>query len=203
MNNASRTFRMVAGVDEVGRGPLAGPVVAAAVVLDARRPIAGLRDSKALSEPRRVALAREVRRHALGFAVGFATVEEIDRLNILQASLLAMERAVARLPITPDVILVDGNRAPAFANLPGWVTVEAIVRGDATVPAISAASIVGKVCRDRLLRRMHRRFPQYDFASNKGYPTAAHLQALEQFGVTEVHRMSFAPVRRIVSEGSA
>jgi ribonuclease HII len=203
MSNASRTFRMVAGVDEVGRGPLAGPVVAAAVVLDARRPIAGLRDSKALSEPRRVALAREVRRHALGFAVGFATVEEIDRLNILQASLLAMERAVARLPITPDVILVDGNRAPAFANLPGWVTVEAIVRGDATVPAISAASIVGKVCRDRLLRRMHRRFPQYDFASNKGYPTAAHLQALEQFGVTEVHRMSFAPVRRIVSEGSA
>jgi ribonuclease HII len=179
MNNASRTFRMVAGVDEVGRGPLAGPVVAAAVVLDARRPIAGLRDSKALSEPRRVALAREVRRHALGFAVGFATVEEMDD------------------------ILVDGNRAPAFANLPGWVTVEAIVRGDATVPAISAASIVGKVCRDRLLRRMHRRFPQYDFASNKGYPTAAHLQALEQFGVTEVHRMSFAPVRRIVSEGSA
>jgi ribonuclease HII len=190
---------VVAGVDEVGRGPLAGPVVAAAVVLDARRPIAGLRDSKALSESRRVELAREVRRHSIGFAIGFATVEEIDRLNILQASLLAMERAVARLPIVPDLILVDGNRPPRFADLPPAVRIETVVRGDATVPEISAASIIGKVCRDRLLRRMHRRFPEYGFASNKGYPTATHLQALERFGVTEVHRLSFAPVRRILS----
>jgi ribonuclease HII len=191
---------IVAGVDEVGRGPLAGPVVAAAVVLDARNPIPGLRDSKALSESTRVALAREVRRHALGFALGFATVEEIDRLNILHAALLAMERAVARLPMTPDTILVDGNRAPAFATLPPATRIETIVRGDATVPEISAASIIGKVCRDRLLRRLHRRYPQYGFDSNKGYPTATHIEALERYGPTELHRASFAPVRRVMDE---
>jgi ribonuclease HII len=188
---------VVAGVDEVGRGPLAGPVVAAAVILDPARPIQGLCDSKLLSAPRRVCLAGEIRRNALAFSLGCADPDEIDALNVLRASLLAMERAVARLKVCPERILVDGNRAPGFAAADRRYSVEAIVRGDQSVPSISAASILAKVCRDRLMRRWHRRFPGYGFDRNKGYPTPAHLAGLEREGPCAIHRASFAPVRRL------
>jgi ribonuclease HII len=188
---------IVAGVDEVGRGPLAGPVVAAAVVLDPAHPVEGLRDSKALSSRRRRVLARAIRCSARAFAIGFATVEEIDRLNILQASLLAMERALDRLGLDPDIVLVDGNRAPAAWATRRSLEVQTVVHGDRSVPEISAASIIGKVCRDRLLDRWHRRYPEYGFERNKGYATAQHLDAISAHGITPIHRRSFAPVRRI------
>jgi ribonuclease HII len=183
----------IAGVDEAGRGPLAGPVLAAAVILDAQRPIAGLADSKALSARRRGELADMIRERALAWALGSASVEEIDRLNILHASLLAMQRAVQALGLAPDEAWVDGNRAPALA-----CRVQTIVRGDASVPAISAASILAKVARDAELVALDARFPLYGFAQHKGYPTPAHLAALAAHGASPAHRRSFAPVRRVL-----
>jgi len=184
---------LIAGVDEVGRGPLAGPVVAAAVILDPARPIAGLADSKQLSASRREQLAAEIRAKALAWALGRAEVAEIDRINILHAALLAMQRAVAALSIAPERALVDGNRCPALA-----CPCQAIIKGDATVPAISAASILAKVARDAELRQLHDRYPQYDFARHKGYPTAAHLDALRRHGPCPEHRRSFAPVLAVL-----
>lgn len=181
----------VAGVDEAGRGPLAGPVVAAAVILDAARPVTGLRDSKLLSPERRNALAVHIRQDALAWAVAWADHEEIDRLNILQATLLAMARAVTALAVNPLQVLVDGNRCPEVPY-----PVLAVVRGDQLVPAISAASILAKVERDAAMERMDRLFPVYGFAVHKGYPTADHIAALECHGACSVHRRSFAPVRQ-------
>jgi len=181
---------LVAGVDEAGRGPLAGPVVAAAVILDDLRTIKGLADSKLLSPRRRERLADEVRAHALCCAIGSASVQEIDRLNILQATLLAMARAVAGLRLLPQRVVVDGNRVPALA-----MPVAAIVKGDARVAAISAASILAKVERDRLCLELHARFPDYGFDAHKGYPTAEHLAALRRHGPCDEHRRSYAPVR--------
>jgi ribonuclease HII len=190
----------VCGVDEAGRGPLAGPVVAAAVVLDRRRPIDGLRDSKLLTELQRARLAGEIRRKAKAFAVGFASHLEIDGINILQASLLAMERAVLRLDLVPELVRVDGRQIPSFHERARLYRAEPIVDGDNLLPEISAASILAKVCRDRLMRRVHRRYPQYGFAQNKGYATAEHLRALEQFGPCAIHRATFAPVREVGAE---
>lgn len=181
---------LVAGVDEAGRGPLAGPVVAAAVILDDLRPIRGLADSKALSAARREALAEQIRAHALCCAVAQASVEEIDRLNILQATMLAMRRAVEALRLRPGKVLVDGNRLPALG-----VRAEAIIRGDAKVAAISAASILAKVHRDRLCLQLHEAWPHYGFAEHKGYPTPEHLAALRAHGACAAHRRSFGPVR--------
>lgn len=183
--------RRVAGVDEVGRGPLAGDVVAAAVILDPSRPIAGLADSKKLSAKRREALAEQIRVTALSWCVARASVAEIDSLNILQASLLAMQRAVAGLTPPPDFCQIDGNKLPAGLPCPA----ETIVGGDAKVAAIGAASILAKVQRDQELVELDRRFPQYGFARHKGYPTPEHLAALAEHGATEQHRRSFAPVR--------
>ena len=190
---AAVDLELAAGVDEAGRGPLAGPVVAAAVILDRARPIDGLDDSKALSAARREALAVLIRTDARAWALGMASVEEIDRLNILQASLLAMQRAVQGLAVAPRLALVDGNRAPRLACL-----VHTVVGGDALVPAISAASILAKVERDALMVALDAQYPQYGFAGHKGYPTAAHVAALARHGVSPVHRRSFAPVRRVL-----
>ena len=190
----------VCGVDEAGRGPLAGPVVAAAVVLDRSQPIEGLRDSKLLTELQRVRLAAEIRRKAKAFAVGFATHQEIDGINILQASLLAMERAVLRLRLVPELVRVDGRQIPAFHEHARLYRAEPIIDGDNLVPEISAASILAKVCRDRLMRRLHRRYPQYGFDQNKGYGTAEHLRALATFGPCAIHRATFAPVREVGAE---
>lgn len=194
---------LVAGVDEAGRGPLAGPVVAAAVILDASRPIAGLRDSKTLSERRRTRLAREIRRNAVAFSLGAAAPDEVDELNVLWAAMLAMERAVLGLAVQPDLVCVDGNRVPLFRTHPGRYRTEAVVRGDQSVPCISAASILAKVCRDRLMRRWHRAFPGYGFDRNKGYPTREHIDALARLGPCVIHRMSFAPVERDSGRRSA
>lgn len=185
----------IAGVDEVGRGPLAGDVVAAAVILDPHQPIAGLRDSKRLSAARREELALAIRAHALAWSVARATVEEIDRLNILQASLLAMKRAVEALQPQPGYVLVDGNRLPQWSY-----AAEPVVKGDNRVPAIAAASILAKVQRDAELVELEERYPGYGFAAHKGYPTAAHLSALRELGVTPAHRRSFAPVRALLGE---
>lgn len=182
---------LIAGVDEAGRGPLAGPVVAAAVILDPSQPIEGITDSKALSATRREALATQIRATALAWAVGQADVAEIDKLNILQASLLAMQRAVQQLVIKPDQILVDGKFCP-IVEMPA----KAIVRGDKTVLSISAASILAKVNRDAEMLEWDKQYPQYGFARHKGYPTRAHKAALAEYGVTPLHRRSFAPVRR-------
>lgn len=179
-----------AGVDEAGRGPLAGPVVAAAVVLDARAPIAGLADSKVLSPRRREALFDAVCARSLAWSIGLASAQEIDRLNILQATFLAMQRAVDGLAIRPDGVLVDGNRLPSWS-----VPARAVVGGDALEPCISAASILAKVHRDRLCLELHRRYPVYGFDVHKGYPTAQHRQALAEHGPCAEHRLSFAPVR--------
>lgn len=181
---------LLAGVDEAGRGPLAGPVVAAAVILDPRMPIQGLADSKVLSPARRERLYDEICAKALCLHVAQAEVEEIDRLNILQATMLAMQRAVEGLRLRPQNVLVDGNRLPVLK-----VPASAIVKGDAKVPAISAASILAKVHRDRLCAAMHAQFPVYGFDSHKGYPTAAHVAALREHGPCAAHRRSFAPVR--------
>jgi ribonuclease HII len=185
----------VCGVDEAGRGPLAGPVVAAAVVLDRGNPIEGLRDSKLLTELQRVRLGIEIRTKAKAFAVAAASHVEIDGINILQASLLAMERAVFRLGIVPDVVRVDGRQIPWFHERARLYRAEPVVDGDNLLPEISAASILAKVCRDRLMRRLHRRYPQYGFDQNFGYATAEHLDALEKFGPCAIHRATFAPVR--------
>jgi ribonuclease HII len=186
-----------AGVDEAGRGPLAGPVVAAAVILPAQGEIDGLADSKSLSAPQRERLVAEIRRTAMAWGVAAASVAEIDRFNILQASLLAMRRAVARLAVIPHLALVDGNQCPKL-----MLPMRAIVNGDALVPAISAASIMAKVYRDHVMERLHRRYPQYGFASHKGYATAAHLRALRKFGPCPLHRRSFAPVRELLLQPS-
>lgn len=180
----------IAGIDEVGRGPLAGPVIAAAVILNDNSPIIGLADSKQLSEKRRVELAEQIRQRALAWALGRAEVEEIDKINILQASLLAMQRAVAQLAIVPDYALVDGKHCPQLS-----CQVRAIVGGDKTVPAISAASIIAKVTRDKEMVAMEDLYPGYGFAAHKGYPTRAHREALQRLGITPIHRRSFAPVR--------
>lgn len=180
----------MAGVDEAGRGPLAGPVVAAAVILDERQPIEGLADSKTLTALRRERLYDEIRAKALCCAIGEASVEEIDRLNILKATLLAMQRAVQGLRLKPVRVLVDGNQLPVLD-----VLAEAVVKGDALVPAISAASILAKVHRDRWCGQIHAQFPQYGFDAHKGYGTAAHLEALRLHGACAWHRQSFAPVR--------
>lgn len=188
---------LVAGVDEAGRGPLAGPVVAAAVILDDLKPIKGLADSKQLTALRRERLYDEIRAKALCCSIAQASVEEIDQLNILQATMLAMRRAVLGLRLKPTKVLVDGNRLPALD-----VLAEAIVSGDALVPCISAASILAKVTRDRLLRELHLQHPEYGFDRHKGYGTADHLRALQTHGALPVHRRSFAPVARALARVS-
>ena len=184
---------LTAGVDEAGRGPLAGPVIAAAVILDPRQPIAGLADSKKLTEKQRDKLFDEIRHKALAWSVARSRVSEIDSINILQASLLAMQRAVAKLPVAPSLVLVDGNICPKFD-----CEARAIIKGDQTEPAISAASIVAKVLRDRLMLMLDKYYPEYQFAKHKGYPTAAHVQALQRVGVSRVHRLTFGPVAALL-----
>ena len=185
---------VVCGVDEAGRGPLAGPVMAAAVILDRSQPIEGLADSKQLSESKRDELATLIRSRARAWAVAWATVDEIDTLNILQATLLAMSRAVTGLRVAPELVLVDGVQCPRLN-----CRSRAVVRGDASVPEISAASILAKVARDAEMLNLHQRHPQYGFDRHKGYPTAAHLAALRTHGASQVHRRSFGPVRDILN----
>jgi ribonuclease HII len=194
----SEAIRLICGVDEAGRGPLAGPVYAAAVILNPARRIRGLDDSKQLSERVRDVLAPRIKERALAWAVAFATVEEIDRLNIYWATMLAMQRAVAALNAVPHEVLVDGNRCPKLDH-----PVRAIVGGDATVRCISAASILAKTERDAEMKRQHERFPQYGFGQHKGYGTPEHLAALQQHGPCELHRRSFAPVRTLLSDEPA
>ncbi|MCZ8173899.1 MAG: ribonuclease HII [Burkholderiaceae bacterium] len=189
---------LIAGVDEAGRGPLAGPVVAAAVILDELQPIRGLADSKALTALKRERLFDEIRARALCCSVAQASVDEIDRLNILQATMLAMRRAIDGLRLTPHRVVVDGNRVPVLP-----MPVAAVVKGDAKVAAISAASILAKVTRDRLCVELHARFPNYGFDGHKGYPTPEHLAALREHGPCPEHRRSYAPVRACLGTGDA
>ena len=181
---------VIAGVDEVGRGPLCGAVVTAAVILDPARPIAGLNDSKKLSEKKRDALFDEIKEKALAWAIGRCEVEEIDKLNILQATMVAMQRAVAGLSVKPTLVLVDGNRTPDFG-----IPARAEVKGDGRIAEISAASILAKVVRDREMVELDKQYPGYGIAGHKGYPTKAHMEALKTLGVTPIHRRSFKPVR--------
>lgn len=185
---------LLCGVDEAGRGPLAGAVYAAAVILDPERPIPGLADSKTLSEKKRDFLAVEIRTHALAWAIASASVEEIDRINILQATFVAMQRAYSQLEIQPDYVMVDGNRLPKL-NCPG----EAVVQGDLLVAEISAASILAKVARDEEMSTLDKLYPGYEFAIHKGYPTKQHLTALQRLGITPQHRLSFAPVKKLLA----
>lgn len=187
-------FTLIAGVDEVGRGPLVGAVVTAAVILDPANPITGLNDSKKLSEKKRLLLVDEIKAKALSWSLGRAEVHEIDTLNILHATMLAMERAVAGLHIQPEWVLIDGNRIPD--GLKGRAT--AVVKGDSLVPEISAASILAKVARDAEMTALHQLHPQYNFAAHKGYPTAEHLAAIQQYGILAEHRRSFRPVRELL-----
>ncbi len=189
---------VICGVDEAGRGPLAGPVVAAAVILDPARPIVGLRDSKKLSEAQRDALALEIKEKALAWSVAQCSESEIDTHNILQATMLAMRRAVEGLSIQPSLALIDGNRCPVMS-----IRSEAIVKGDDKVPAISAASILAKTARDHLLMALHEQYPQYALDQHKGYPTALHLARLKQYGVSPIHRRSYAPVRNLLNEAQS
>lgn len=184
---------VICGVDEAGRGPLAGAVYAAAVILDPARPIDGLRDSKKLTELRRESLAEEIRAKSLAWSIAYCTEAEIDELNILQASMLAMRRAVEALSVVPTLALIDGNRCPVMK-----VRSEAIVQGDDKVAAISAASILAKTARDASLRLLHEQYPQYAFDQHKGYPTSLHLERLRLHGVSPVHRKSYAPVRELL-----
>ena len=186
-------LKYIAGVDEVGRGPLAGAVVAAAVILDPENPIEGLRDSKKLTESRREVLFEEIQSKALACALGRAEVEEIDDINILQASMLAMQRAILALEIVPEHVLVDGNRCPK--NIP---PATAVVKGDDRVDVIAAASIIAKVTRDRELVELDKVYPGYGLARHKGYPTKVHIDALQELGVTEIHRRTFGPVKKIL-----
>ena len=185
--------QMICGVDEAGRGPLAGAVFAAAVILDPAHPIAGLRDSKKLSEAKRDLLAIEIKKHALAWCIAEASETEIDQLNILQATMLAMQRAVLGLSVTPELALIDGNRCP---HLP--MAAQAIVKGDDKVEAISAASILAKTARDAALMALHVQYPQYAFDQHKGYPTALHLERLREHGISPVHRLTYAPVRALL-----
>ncbi|MGD8789243.1 MAG: ribonuclease HII [Burkholderiales bacterium] len=194
--NAGR--QLICGVDEAGRGPLAGDVFASCVILDPSRPIAGLADSKKLTVSRREALAGLIRQHALAWSVASASVDEIDRLNILHASMLAMQRAVEMLDLKPALVMVDGNRCPELAY-----PSRAVVRGDATVEQISAASILAKVARDAYMLQLHVQYPVYGFDRHKGYPTKDHIAALRQHGPSPVHRRSFAPVRDLGANSSA
>jgi len=186
---------LIAGVDEVGRGPLAGAVVAAAVILDPKNPIDGLTDSKKLTANKRELLSNEIKSKALSWALGRAEVEEIDRVNILNASLLAMKRAVESLSRQPEHCLIDGNKCPDLR-----CTAEAIVKGDLKEPAISAASIIAKVARDNEMAKYDEVYPGYGFAKHKGYPTRAHMESLQMLGVTSIHRKSFAPVKKIIDK---
>ncbi|MGF1614581.1 MAG: ribonuclease HII [Gammaproteobacteria bacterium] len=186
-------MELVAGVDEAGRGPLAGPVFAAAVIFDGKAPVQGVRDSKQLTPRRREQLAERIAAQALAWAIGYATAEEIDALNVLQSSLLAMGRAVRGLTPVPHRVLVDGRQCPALA-----VPVQGIVKGDALVPVISAASILAKVARDREMLALHEIYPQYGFAQHKGYPTSAHLAALRRYGPCPIHRRTFRPVQALL-----
>ncbi|URL03048.1 ribonuclease HII [Avibacterium sp. 20-126] len=188
-------YELIAGVDEVGRGPLVGAVVTAAVILDPNNPIEGLTDSKKLSHKKRLALAEEIKQKAKAWALGRAEPEEIDELNILHATMLAMQRAVNQLNITPHFVLVDGNRIP---SLP--MPAQAVVKGDSLVAEISAASILAKVARDLEMEELDKRYPQYAFAQHKGYPTKLHLEKLAEHGVLPEHRRSFAPVRKLITE---
>lgn len=181
------------GADEAGRGPIAGPVFAAAVILDPDHPIAGLKDSKKLSEHRRDELALEIKHYAKAWAIAECSIEEIDELNILHASMLAMKRAIESLSIKPELALIDGNRCPKLA-----IAAKAIVKGDDKVPAISAASILAKTARDAVMLDLHRQYPEYGFDRHKGYPTAYHLEQLGIHGVSPVHRKTYAPVRKIL-----
>lgn len=183
------TQRIIAGVDEAGRGPLAGPVIAAAVILNPEKPIEGLTDSKLLSEKMRETLFKMITERVIAYAVGRAEVAEIDNINILQATLLAMQRAVAGLAVTPHLALIDGNKAPILA-----CEVKTIIQGDLLEPAISAASIIAKVTRDREMIMLDREFPQYGFAKHKGYGTKEHIAALKKFGASPIHRKTFEPV---------
>ncbi len=189
-------MELTAGIDEAGRGPLAGPVVAGAVILDPARPIEGLADSKKLTEARRDRLYDLILERALAWAVGRAEVEEIDRINILHASMLAMRRCAEALEPRPRLALVDGNRCP---NL--FCDTQAVVRGDSLIPEISAGSIIAKVTRDRLMRQLDRDYPGYGFARHKGYPTKMHLEALRRQGISPVHRRSFGPIRALAEGG--
>ena len=185
---------LLAGVDEVGRGPLAGPVVAAAVILDKAKPIPGLKDSKKLTHKKREQLADSIKQQALAWSLGRAEVEEIDSINILQASLLAMQRAVEALSIAPTCIAVDGLHTPAVN-----CEAHAVIKGDSLVAAISAASIIAKVARDREMVEMDKHYPGYGFASHKGYPTRLHIDSLSRLGVTPIHRRSFSPVAKYIA----
>ena len=195
MDEPSRTH-LIAGIDEAGRGPLAGPVIAAAVILDPRYRIEGLADSKQLTEKQRNYLFQKIRQHALAWSVARATVAEIEQINILHASLLAMQRAASKLRIVPQLALVDGNFCPDL-----FCEAKAIVRGDESEPSISAASIVAKVLRDRLMLMLDRKYPQYGFAQHKGYATAQHVQAIKRHGVCRIHRRTFAPVMDVLTKG--
>jgi ribonuclease HII len=186
--------KLVAGVDEAGRGPLAGSVVAAAVIMDLSQPIAGLTDSKKLTAVKRAKLEIEIKRTAVAWAIAEASIEEIDDINILHASMLAMRRAVLTLKTCPDIVLVDGNREPDLADF----EVHAIVKGDLTEPCISAASVLAKEYRDRQMRELDLLYPQYKFAKHKGYPTQLHRDLLIQHGISPVHRRSFKPVRDLL-----
>lgn len=188
---------LIAGVDEAGRGPLAGPVVAAAVILPAHHGIVGLADSKVLGAARRAVLCEEIIKHALAYGIGLASVAEIDEVNIYHATFLAMQRAVRALAIAPDRALIDGNVCPVLP-----CTAEAIVKGDAKVPVISAASILAKVTRDRIMDALHVEFPRYGFAQHRGYPTKAHVAALARHGPCVVHRRSFRPVAALLGSGA-
>ena len=189
----SDEYRWVCGVDEAGRGPLAGPVFAACVILDPASPIDGLADSKTLTEEKRNRLTLAIKAHSIAWAIGFSSVREIERLNILQASLLAMKRAIGKLQVAPARVLVDGNHSPRLK-----FPVTTIVRGDSLVPEISAASILAKTARDAEMVALHRRFPHYGFDQHKGYSTERHLAALKIHGVSVVHRRSFVPVRDLM-----
>lgn len=188
----------IAGVDEVGRGPLVGDVVTAAVILDPDNPIEGLMDSKKLSEKKRALLAKEIKEKATAWSVGRASPEEIDTLNILHATMLAMQRAVQGLSVLPDYVLVDGNRSPSFANDQGAIKSEAVVKGDDRVVEISAASILAKVTRDEEMIALDKIYPEYGFAKHKGYPTKVHLEKIIELGVLDCYRQSFKPVARVL-----
>ncbi|MGF1696929.1 ribonuclease HII [Vibrio lamellibrachiae] len=186
-------YQLIAGVDEVGRGPLVGDVVTAAVILDPNNPIEGLNDSKKLSEKKRLALLPEIKEKALAWSVGRCSPEEIDELNILQATMVAMQRAVSGLSTKPDLTLIDGNKVPKLE-----MDAQAVVKGDLRVAEISAASIIAKVVRDQEMEELDKRHPQFGFAKHKGYPTKAHLAAIEEFGVIKGYRKSFKPVKRVL-----
>lgn len=190
---SSDNFPLIAGIDEVGRGCIVGPVITAAVILDPAKPIHGLTDSKKLSEKKRLVLAEQIKASAICWAIGRAEASEIDRINILQATLVAMQRAFSQLAPHPDFVKVDGNRLPVL-DCPA----EAIVQGDLLIPEISAASILAKVARDTEMLVLDKLYPGYQFSVHKGYPTGLHLQALKQLGVTPYHRQSFAPVKKIL-----